>query len=124
MDSLPADLPPETRDTYQRYLKLPLATKSMLTNKLDEYMETVLNASGENEFLDYTTAQRINLALRRLLEVCSQEQLLHVQAAAYYFVNSDDATPDLESLLGFDDDAEVVNAVCRLTGYPEFEVTL
>lgn len=124
MDSLPADLPPETRDAYERYIKLPQASRVLLANKLDDYMETVLHASGENEFLDYPTAQKINLALRNLLEVCTDDQLLHVQAAAYYFVNSDDASPDLESILGFDDDAEVLNAVCRHLGHSQFEVVL
>jgi len=124
MDSISADLPQETRPAYERYLNIPVATRAVLTNKVNDYLVTVLNASGENEFLDYPTAQRISLSLIKLLELCPEEHLPHVQAAVLYFVNSDDASPDLESILGFDDDADVVNAVCRFLGRPDLAVAL
>jgi hypothetical protein len=124
MESIAAELPRETREAYERYLKIPVAERGAIKNKIDDYVSTVLNASGENEFLDYPTAQRISLSLRKLLEVCSDDQLVHVQAATLYFISTDDASPDLESILGFDDDAQVVNAVCRVLGHPELEVTL
>ena len=96
----------------------------MLKNKIESYLQTVLNASGENEFLDFPTAQKLSLSLGTLLELCSDDDLPHVQAAVLYFINTDDASPDLESILGFDDDAHVVNAVCRLIGRPDLEVKL
>lgn len=124
MDSIAAELPPETHQAYKRYLAIAVADRAVLKNKVDDYLVTVLHASGENEFLDYPTAQQIATSLHRLLELSPPEQLVHVQAAVLYFINSDDASPDLESILGFDDDAEVVNAVCRLLGRPELEVPL
>lgn len=124
MDSIEADLPQDSLPAYQRYLEIPVASRAVLKNKMDDYITTVLNASGENEFLDYPTAQKLNLSLRKLLDVCSDDQLPHVQAAVLYFINTDDASPDLESILGFDDDTEVANAVCRHLGHPELEITL
>jgi uncharacterized membrane protein YkvA (DUF1232 family) len=42
-----------------------------------------------------------------------------VQAAVFYFIESDDAQPDLTSNEGYLDDAEVFNAVCRHIGMKE-----
>lgn len=124
MDPIATDLPNEIRQAYERYLKIPVADKATLKNKLEAYMTTVLNASGENEFLDYPTAQKLNMSLLKLLDACSIDQLPQVQAAVIYFISADDASPDLESILGFDDDAQVVNAVCCHLGHPQLAVSL
>ena len=42
---------------------------------------------------------------------------LAIQAAVRYFVLEDDAESDLNSVIGLDDDAEVVNAVLRHLGH-------
>ena len=47
-----------------------------------------------------------------------------VQAAVRYFVIEDDADSDLGSILGLDDDAEVLNAVLRHLGYGEWVVAI
>jgi hypothetical protein len=47
-----------------------------------------------------------------------------VQAAVRYFVIEDDADSDLDSILGLDDDAEVVNAVLRHLGYQDWIVNI
>ena len=124
MQALPPGLPPETQEVYQRYLNSAPASKAVLKNRVESYLETVKNASGENEFLDLTTAHAIGRTLNRLIDLSSEEFLCHVQAATQYFIDADDAAPDLESILGFDDDAEVVNAVCRHLGCPGLQVEL
>ena len=124
MKPIPSDLPPETREAYQRYLSLPILETSVLLNRIDAYLSVVKNASGENEFLDLSTANSIATALKKLAENSGKDSFPHVQAATYYFVNAEDASPDLESILGFDDDAEVVNAVCRHLGCPELQVEI
>jgi hypothetical protein len=45
-----------------------------------------------------------------------------VQAAVRYLVIEDDATNDLGSILGLDDDAEVMNAVLRRLGRESWQV--
>jgi uncharacterized membrane protein YkvA (DUF1232 family) len=45
-----------------------------------------------------------------------------VQAAVRYLVIEDDATNDLGSILGLDDDAEVMNAVLRELGRESWQV--
>lgn len=122
MTEIPESLPEETKTAYQRYLELPLASRAILKNKINAYLETVANASGENEFLDLTTAKAIAKTLLTLIEKCPDDKICHLQAATYYFVEADDAAPDLDSILGFDDDAEVINAVCRFLGFLELEV--
>jgi uncharacterized membrane protein YkvA (DUF1232 family) len=47
-----------------------------------------------------------------------------VQAAVRYFVIEDDADGDLDSILGLDDDAEVMNAVLRRLGYADWVVQI
>jgi hypothetical protein len=47
-----------------------------------------------------------------------------VQAAVRYFVIEDDADSDLDSILGLDDDAEVLNAVLRRLGYQDWIVPI
>lgn len=123
MSDLPPELPSETLESYQRYLGLNLASRTMLKNRIKNYLESLSFASGENEFLDLELAHKIRRSLEQLIEACADEQLPHVQAAVSYFIESDDATPDLGSVLGFEDDAEVVNAVCSFTGHPTLKVS-
>lgn len=47
-----------------------------------------------------------------------------VQAAVRYFVIEEDADSDLGSILGLDDDAEVLNAVLRRLGYHDWVVSI
>lgn len=124
MSQLPPALPPETTEAYLRYLSLPVAGKSILQNKVQHYLEEISNASGENEFLDSTLAKTLAHSLQALIDHACDQDLGHVQAAVYYFVESEDANPDLESIIGFDDDCEVFNAVCEHLGFPQLKVQL
>ena len=46
------------------------------------------------------------------------------KAACYYFVESDDQDGDLESVYGFDDDAEVLNEILELLNRPDLTVQI
>lgn len=124
MSELPQALPPESTEVYQRYLNLPTTDRSVLQNKIKRYLEEVTSASGENELLDSTLAKGIAHGLQSLIERAPETELAHVQAAVYYFVESEDASPDSESIAGFDDDFEVYNAVCDHLGFPELKVDM
>lgn len=124
MSELPQALPSESSQAYQRYLNLPATDKSALQSKIRHYLDHILSASDENHLLDSTLAKSIANGLQSLIEKAPESQLAHVQAAVYYFVESDDVTPDSESIAGFDDDFEVYNAVCEHLGFPELKVDL
>lgn len=86
---------------------------------IDAYLQTLPEALSRNEFLDVPLAEDIGRAARELLAATAQssaEDRALVAAAIAYFVDPDDAEHDLESLLGFDDDAQVLAAVIRLLG--------
>jgi uncharacterized membrane protein YkvA (DUF1232 family) len=115
-EDLPATLPEGTSDVYRSYLKRASLTRELLTAKVKRYIDTISQARSHSKELDIGTASSLGTALLRLLRECDDSHLPHVQAAVLYFIESDDAEPDLTSDQGFLDDAEVYNAVCRHIG--------
>lgn len=80
-----------------------------------------------NEFLDVTTAEKIATTLKKLLgkiDAYPIDKQRLVIGAARYFIKSNDAQADLNSLLGFDDDVEVLNYVLVELGHKEMRITL
>jgi hypothetical protein len=124
MDQLPADLPQETHQTYLGFLSSRPLTRELLTAKVRKYLDTICQASDEDQHLDIATSSDLGRGLLRLLRDCADEALPHVQAAIYYFVECEDAEPDLSSARGFEDDACVFNCVCRHVGLPELQISL
>ncbi len=120
----PLDLPEETRTSYAAFLKGRPMTRELLIAKVRRYLDAICQASDEDQHLDIATSSDLGRGLLRLLRDCPDETLLHAQAATYYFVESDDAEPDLDSARGFEDDASVFNAVCRHVGLPEHQIDL
>lgn len=124
MSELPQALPAEAISVYQKYFELPLADRSVLKNKVHLHLEKLIQAALENEYFDITLARALGEGLDALLEQVTDEQLPHAQAAVVYFVESEDATPDLDSITGFDDDTEVFNAVCEHLGLSDIKVEI
>lgn len=120
----PPDLPEETRETYLGFLKGRPLTRELLIAKVRKYIDTISQASDAEQHLDVATSSDLGRGLLRLLRDCPDEQLLHAQAATYYFLESDDAEPDLDSARGFEDDACVFNCVCRHIGMSDLEIDL
>lgn len=91
-----------------------------LQAEIGGHLEKVRSALVRNEFLDFGLAERIASALDTLLATYSEIGSDHARAlivgAARFFVTADDVWPDLESPVGFDDDAEVLNAVLKDIG--------
>lgn len=113
MADLPETLPDETQEVYRKYLDMPLADREALTNKVQRQLESIEKASDTHKLMDVSTADCIGDGLLHLIRDTDDELLHHVQAAAYYFASNEDLTPDIQPLIGFDDDAQVFNAVCR-----------
>lgn len=121
---LPQDLPEETRQTYAGYLRSAHLTRELLIARVRKYLDAIGQASETSQALDIATSSDLGLALLRLLRECSDDGLPHAQAAVFYFIEEDDAEPDLDSPLGFEDDACVFNAVCSHLGLDELKVEL
>lgn len=117
----PGKLPDEYKDAYLSYLKKTLLTREILIAKVRRYLGRISEAAAQ-EHLDIGTASALAGGLLRLLRECEDKDLPHAQAAVYYFLESDDAEPDLSSEDGFHDDALVYNAVCSHLGLDELQV--
>lgn len=124
MPTLPANLPEETIELYRGYLADKVLTKSEIQEQVTTYLKLVEKNTSGDEFIDLSTARSIAEGLLTLLQGDHDEHLEHIQAAAIYFIRDDDAEPDFESILGFEDDAQVFNAVCHHLGRPELEIVL
>lgn len=72
------------------------------------------------EFIDIDTGLMVALHCRELLNgitsTTSREHRQLIQVAARYFIQNEDADSDMSSIVGFDDDALVVDTVARIVG--------
>lgn len=122
MSDLPFPLPEELQPSYRGYLSKPSLTRELLIAKVRKYMETLLAARENFQTVDTGTSGELGQGLLRLLRDCHDEGLPHAQAAVYYFVESQDADPDIGTAHGFADDALIFNAVCRHLNLPHLQV--
>jgi hypothetical protein len=87
-----------------------------LTALMDAHLAHVRESAEDNEFLDVTQAERLHAQLRSTLQswdVLDGEQRRILSEAVAYLVRADDEEDDLQSPIGFEDDAEVVAAALR-----------
>jgi len=105
------------------FLKLvevvPPEEAARLAGLIDRYMEDVRRALAEPALIDASQASHIAASCKALLalyEDLDESGRAAVVGAVRYFVRRVDADDDLESPLGFDDDAVVVNIVIDLVG--------
>ena len=98
------------------------ATSDELEASLDgvkEYLDVVRAAAQSRDFVDLALATQITDVLTALVhdaaEYTARERSLLAGAIAY-FIDADDENSDLNSPTGLEDDAEVLNAVCRFLG--------
>ena len=120
--------PPETRPLVARILAEPQRSLPALAREVTDYRATVVAASRVSEFVDVRLAGRIadacELLLGALADAPTERQLRLAHVAVRYFVLEDDVEGDLTSVVGFDDDAEVVNVVLRELGFESWCVEL
>lgn len=90
-----------------------------LVAMLDSYLGNIRAALGSNEFINVELGQKIWQRCHDLVSHYADldsEGRAAVVGAVRYFVESEDAEDDLDSVIGLDDDAEVVNYVIQQTG--------
>lgn len=119
MEALLELVPSGTRALCEALANEPCDSRNGLLHRTRAYLTTVEAAAGQNEFLDLPLARAIAVALEQALDHVdpSDERALHaLHVAVRYFEEDDDDEPDLESVLGFEDDAQVANVVLRFIG--------
>lgn len=112
---VPAGIPAEARDRFQELLHEPLMAPEVLLKEVDDCVGMVRRVVMEGAPLDVSMVERLADRAREMVARAGTDapepQRRMVQAAVRYFVLSDDAEGDLVSLMGFDDDALVLEAV-------------
>jgi uncharacterized membrane protein YkvA (DUF1232 family) len=108
------------RELMSRAEAVPGDRAEQLQAEIGGHLDKVRSALSHNEFLDLGLAKRIastlNIVLSAYRELSSDHARALVIGAARFFLDADDVWPDLESPVGFDDDAEVLNAVLKDIG--------
>jgi hypothetical protein len=80
------------------------------------HLDAVRGASAENEFVDLVQAELLHVKFGEALDdwgSYDEGQRRALREAVDYLVRTDDEEDDLRSPIGFDDDAEVVEATLR-----------
>ena len=121
-------IPKEALDLWQQLLSENLVPVDQLRTEVTGYQDHLAIQARSREFLDTSTANQLAQVSLKLLDTVTEEtppgdQLL-IQAAVRYFVLEEDAEGDLESVTGFDDDVEIMNAVLRLLGRDPWVIKL
>jgi uncharacterized membrane protein YkvA (DUF1232 family) len=96
-------------------------------SELDAYKRRIDDSARRRPDLDVNLAEAILRTCRTLLgdwTDLSEEERRLVQLACDYYVDPYDEDGDLESVFGFDDDAEVVNLVLNELGREDLQVRI
>ena len=98
-----------------------------LGDLIDGHVARVKDAAETLDFVDVDLAQKIRLVLHALAsdggQYTARERALLAGAVAY-FVEHNDVNNDLGSPTGLEDDALVLNAVCRYLGRSDLQVPI
>ena len=109
-------------DYVQDVTAAELAAESALVH---QHLARVVEAAETRDFVDLKLAQVVGDVLFALLEAAAdytaRERAL-LSGAIRYFSEHDDVSGDLTSPTGFEDDAEILNAVCNFLGRTDLAV--
>lgn len=90
-----------------------------LLQAADNHLERVREANQRNPFINYRLAEALWEVMRTV--VYDWNQIADIArpwllGAMHYFAGDNDEEPDFTSPIGFEDDAEVLNACLRFAG--------
>lgn len=119
-DSLPID----AREIYEELLEDALIPLEDLIERMITYREDILEEIAASvEFVDEDLVQALATRSLDLLERIANDYDLdshqHAQAAVRYLIEDLDDDEDLGSVVGFDDDMEIFNAVVTQLGHTD-----
>lgn len=121
-------LPPTILPTARKLFREPLSTADALRSELKGYRHAVHRAHDGDENVDLDLAMKLIGCAEALLDLQNsstpkQTQRV-IQVAVRYLIMEEDAVSDMTSVVGFDDDAAVLNAVVRWLGHDELVVPI
>ena len=116
-------------DEQRRFRRLCIDTSPAELVQLVEVVELHLDLVNENAEAqtDLETAELVAEAIQKVLAFSAEfdeRERAMVRGAVEYFVLNDVASDDLTDVLGFDDDARVLNSVLDRIGRPDLKVQL
>ncbi|MBW2454088.1 MAG: hypothetical protein JRI68_06245 [Deltaproteobacteria bacterium] len=122
-----AGVPDAAKDLWGKLIAEELRPVHELFKEVRDYQHALAKRSQwTDDDVDPALARDLAEASLRLLGTLSDDTPEStrrlIQAAVRYFIIEDDADGDLDSILGLDDDAEVVNAVLRHLGHDKWLV--
>ena len=121
-------LPDALRQPFSDFYNMPLAPKRELIALINDYTDEIARVANRRGDLDINLADCIARCCLTLLNEQWDSEGDHrkrlIQAACYYFVESDDEDVDLESVYGFDDDAELLNVILEDLDRPELAIQI
>ncbi len=127
LEDLLHDLPEEYRERFELLLDQTAVPASVLQAEIDDYLATVRRVGPMVAFIDVGEAEKLAKATTGLVELLATDRdaTTHavVQAATRYFVEEEE-DEEVTGVLGFDDDIQIVNAVCRAVGRSDLVIPL
>ena len=122
------ELPDNVRDAFERlYPEAASRTAEPLRARVRQHLRASDRALSKNEFVDTTLSHTLADGLCALLadwNSMTPIQRATVEAAVAYYALNEDAEEDLDSVIGFEDDAQVFNACARYLGRPDLQIVL
>ena len=120
-------IPDASKELWVKLVAEDLRPVHELFKDVKSYQQSISQRSTvEDAEVEPTLAKSLAEASLRLLgtlnEKTPETTRRLVQAAVRYFIIEDDADSDLDSILGLDDDAEVMNAVLKKLGHDKWLV--
>jgi hypothetical protein len=122
-------IPDVARPLWRKLVAEQPVPVHQLFGEVQAYEQTLdQRADWDESKVDGTLAMDLVRASNRLLGTLTssspESTRRLIQAAVRYFLIDEDADADLDSILGLDDDAEVLNAVLRHLGYTAWLVAI
>jgi hypothetical protein len=114
--------PAEARTHLRELLRDAPQPEAKLRNEISRHLGVCDEEAGSNEFLDLALARGIGEALLVLiqgLDANEHDTRNIVTAASRYYFQADDGDHDFDSILGFEDDAQVALAACQVLDRPK-----
>jgi len=124
-DELLEAIPAGSREVFGELLREELRGGDELRGELGDYVDRVGEKKERYEFLDDKLAEEIAERYRELLAGWAgfgAEEQRAIQAGVLYFTEPSDADDDFGSIIGFDDDRDVLNAVVAHMGREELQI--
>ena len=122
------DLPDALRQPVSDFYNMPLAPKRELIALINDYADEIERVADRRGDLDVNLADCIARCCLTLLNEQWDGEGDHrkrlIQAACYYYVERDDEDGDLQSVYGFDDDADLLNVILEHLDRPDLAIQI